>query len=127
MSSRTLNGPEQPLLPASVGNPNSIEREVDHSDCDDDEMEESKQSGHAASKKQHLSLKCLGIQVEYVDGDDLSSGLLQPTSSGRPRDAMSHGQVEVASGLDQSPKAMVVLSLGEGGGRHSTIVTALRR
>ena len=81
MCSRTLNGPQSSLLPGSIGNPNSIEREVNHSDRHDDEMEERQESGHTTSKKQHLPLKCLGLHVEYVDGDDVCSGLFEPSAS----------------------------------------------
>lgn len=38
---------------------------------------------------------------------------------------MPHGQVEVAGGLNQSAKTMIVLFLGVGGGGHAMIVMTL--
>jgi len=69
------------LLPGSFGNPNSIEGEVKHPDRHDDAMEERQESGHTTSKKQQLPLKSLGVHVEYVDGDDVCSGLFEPSAS----------------------------------------------
>ena len=81
MRSRTLNGPQQPLLPGSIRNPNSIEREFGHFECHNHEMEKSKESGHATSQKENFLLKCFGVHIEYVDGDHVRSGLLEPAAS----------------------------------------------
>jgi hypothetical protein len=52
------------LLSGSFGNSNSNDGEVGHSNCHDDEMEESKESGHATPQSENLSLKCCGVHIE---------------------------------------------------------------
>ena len=110
--SRAFNAPEQALLCASVGNPDSIEGEFNHSDRRDAEMEERQESGHTTSRKHHLPLKLLGVHIEYVDGNDICSGLLEPFERCRSGDAMSNSKFEVTGILDQTTQSVIVLFLG---------------
>jgi len=69
------------LLPGSIGNPNAIKGEPGNFECHEHEMKERQESGHTTSKKQHLPLKSLGVHLEYIDGDDVCSGLFEPSAS----------------------------------------------
>jgi hypothetical protein len=119
MRSRTLNGPQQPLLPGSIRNPNSIERKFGHFECHNHEMKKSKESGDTTSQKENLSLKGFGVHIEYIDGDDVCSDLLEPAASCRSRHTMSNGEVKVTGGLDQTTKSVIVLFLSSAIFRHA--------
>ena len=114
MRSCPLNGPQQLLLPGSVRTSNSIKREVKYFHRDDDKMEQCQQSRDATSQKENFLLKCFGVHIEYVDGDHVSFGLLEPSASSRTGDAVSSSKVEVTGILDQTAKSMIVLFLGVG-------------
>jgi hypothetical protein len=77
-------------------------------------MKKSQQSGDTTSQKDDLSLKGFGVHIEYVDGDHVSLGLLEPTPSCRTWNAMSNSKVEVTGILDQTTQSVVVLFLGVG-------------
>jgi hypothetical protein len=116
---RTLNGPQQPSLPGSIGNTNSIEGEFGNIECHNHEMQKSQQSGDTTSQKENLSLKCFGGHIENIDGDHVPSGLLEPAASCRSRHTMSNGEVKVTGGLDQTTKSMIVLFLDSAVFRHA--------
>ena len=59
----TLNGPQQPSLPGSIGNTNSIEGEFGHFECHNHEMQKSQQSGDTTSQKENFSLE--GLRYPY--------------------------------------------------------------
>ena len=77
-------------------------------------MKESQKSSDATSQIENLSLKCFGIHIEYVDGDNVRAGLLEPAASSRTGDAVSNSKVEVTGLLDQTTQSMIVLFLGVG-------------
>jgi hypothetical protein len=68
------------LFAGSIGNANSVERELGDLDDNDDKMKHSKDASDATSQKENFSLKCFGVHIEYVDGDHVSSRLFQPTA-----------------------------------------------
>ncbi len=85
-------------------------------------MKESQKSSDATSQMENLSLKCFGVHIEYVDGDDVRAGLLEPAASCRPGDAMSNSKFEVTGLLDQTTQSMIVLFLGVGILWHASMI-----
>ena len=77
-------------------------------------MKKSQQSSETTSQKENFSLKSLGVHIEYIDGDDVCSGLFEPTPSCRTWDAMSNSKVEVTGILDQTTQSVIVLFLRVG-------------
>jgi hypothetical protein len=44
-------------------------------------MQKSQQSGDTTSQKENFSLKAFGVHIEYVNGDYIRPGLLEPAAS----------------------------------------------
>ena len=61
----------------------------------------------------------------YINGNHVRSGLLEPTLRCRMRDSMSHGQVEVPDGVDQTPQSVVVLFLSMGFLWHAFMIMSV--
>jgi adenylylsulfate kinase-like enzyme len=59
-------------------------------------------------------LKSRGIHVDHVNGDNIRTRLLQPASSRGTRYAISNGEVEIASVLDEITQSVIVLFLSAG-------------
>ncbi|MDA9779178.1 hypothetical protein N9D38_12105, partial [Rubripirellula sp.] len=77
----TFNGPQYCLLPGSIGNPNSIKGEPGNFECHDQEMKKCHHSSKSTLQNENFSLKGLGVHIEYIEGDHVRSGLLEPAAS----------------------------------------------
>jgi hypothetical protein len=108
----TLNGTEQPLLSGSIGYANSVEGDFGHFHRDDHEIEQSQKSSDATSQIENFSLKCFGVHIEHVDGDQVRSGLLEPAASCRSRDVMPNSEVQITGILNQLAQSVIVMFLG---------------
>ena len=121
----SLNRSKQPSLPIVFRDAESVEGEVRHLEGDDNELQETEKSGDSPPQNGDFLLESNGVHVECVDGYDIGTRILQPSSGRRPRHAVAHGEVKIVCGLNKTAKAMVVSLLGASRGSHPSILTSI--
>ena len=93
---RSINGPQQPELPGSVGNPKIGEREPGELPQQDNEPQQRDEPFEESAKGEQVLLQLDDVPVHPVDSDHVGAGRGQPTACGGARDAVPGGLMDVA-------------------------------
>ena len=76
-----------------------------------DKLQQPEQQSCSPTEPQHFLLKNHGVPAEDVNGNDIPTRLFQPALSGRTRNSMSNGKVQIVGILNPLAESMVVLFL----------------
>ena len=75
------------------------------------------------SKRQYFLLQVMGIPINHVKRDNLSTRRGHPTASGGPWNASPSGVADVTRRSDKIAKSMIISLLCTSGGNHAHIIT----
>lgn len=105
---RAIDGSQNPLSLCGIGYSAIGQGEIHHLQGGDENPQYSAELLVASSKSEDLTSQLHSRELEYVECDDLLVRATEPAASGRPRDAVTECQLNVASLVNEILQTVIV-------------------